>query len=139
MRPTPILLLSAILLIATGIATLFAPDEIAVVLAKAGQTTGGTIVQLLGGALFALGLLDWMNRFATVGGIYGRPVVLANFAFFFISATTIARLVMRTGGREMAGAGSGAGLAAWGALAISALLAFAYGRLFFTAPRRDRP
>jgi len=133
MKPQPILLASAVLLMASGVATLFAPDEIAVILARSGEPASAMVVQLLGGALFALGFLDWMNRFATIGGIYGRPIVVANLAFFFIAATTFARRAFRAG----AGAIGRSDLPLWVALAICAALAVAYARYMFTSPRGD--
>lgn len=131
MKPQPILVTSAILLMVGGLATLFAPVEIAALLANSGEPAGALVVQLLGGALFAFGFLDWMNRFATIGGIYGRPVVAANLAFFFIAATTFARRAFR------GGAGESAGLPTWAALAICALLAIGYARIMYSSPRSE--
>jgi hypothetical protein len=112
-----------------GGVTLFAPDELAALVGTTGQGSGAMVMQLLGGALFAIGFLDWMNRFATIGGIYGRPVVAANLAFFFIAATTFARRALR------AGPDAGAGPLLWGALGVSGILALAYGRIMFASPR----
>ena len=125
MKIQPLLFASALLLMGLGIVTLFAPDEIAGIVSKSGQATSGVVVQLLAGALFALGILDWMNRYATIGGIYGRPVVLANFAFFFITTTTLARFALAVGG----------GIALWGATGVSGILAALYAQLFFGSPR----
>ena len=36
------------------------------------------ITGLLGGALFAFALLNWFQRHTMMGGIYGRPLLLAN-------------------------------------------------------------
>ncbi|HEY6572442.1 MAG TPA: hypothetical protein VI198_03915 [Candidatus Eisenbacteria bacterium] len=124
MKIQPLLLVSAILLMCLGVVTLFAPDEIAGLLSKSGVATRGVVVQLLAGALFALGILDWMNRYATIGGIYGRPVVLANFAFFFITATTLARHAPAAGG-----------IAFWGATGVCGILAALYALLFFGSAR----
>ncbi len=125
MKIQPILFVSSLLLTGLGIVTLFVPDEIAGFLSKSGQATSGVMVQLLAGALFALGILDWMNRYATIGGIYGRPVVLANFALFFITTTTLARYAPAAGG----------GIVLWGATGVCGILAALYARLFFGSPR----
>ena len=129
MKPQPILVTSAVLLMSLGGITLFAPEEVAALLAISGQATGAMVLQLLGGALFALGFLDWMNRFATIGGIYGRPVVAANLAFFFIAATTLARRALR--------AGVPSDRATWVALTICALFAVGYARIMFAPSRSD--
>jgi len=125
MKLQPTLLASAILLMGFGIVTLFAPVEIASFLGRSGQTTSPVVVQLLGGALFAMGTLDWMNRYATIGGIFGRPVVVANLTIFFISTTTLARHALATG----------SGIAVWGVAAICAILAVLFARLMFSSPR----
>ncbi|HET7549754.1 MAG TPA: hypothetical protein VFK04_00595 [Gemmatimonadaceae bacterium] len=39
--------------------------------------------------------LNWLSRGALLGGIYGRPVVFANTALYFISALVILRAVSR--------------------------------------------
>lgn len=130
MKLQPILFPSAVLLMGAGAAALFAPDEIAAWLGLPPGVATRALVQLLSGALFGLGMLDWMNRYATVGGIYGRPVVISNFAFFFIAATTLARA---------AAGGGGGGAALWAGTSICGALAVLYGRLFFGAPGGARP
>lgn len=125
MRLHPVLFASALLLGGSGVVALFAPDEIAAWLGLPLAGAARALVQLLSGALFALGMLDWMNRYATVGGIYGRPAVLANFAFFFITTTTLARFAPAAGG----------GVALWGATGACGILAALYARLFFGTPR----
>ncbi|HSQ61127.1 MAG TPA: hypothetical protein VLT84_11990, partial [Acidobacteriota bacterium] len=107
MRLQPVLFASAVLLGASGIVTLFAPDEIAAWLGLPSVGAARALVQFLSGALFALAMLDWMNRYATVGGIYGRPVVIANFTFFFIAATTLARAAASGGGGAALWVGTG--------------------------------
>ena len=123
MKPRPILLVSAVLLLGCGVAALFAPEEIAGVLGAQGQATSKVVVQLLGAGLFALGFLDWFVRFATIGGLYGRPVIVANLAFFFIATTTLGRHAID----------SGSGLA-WGLTGIVAVLAAWFGRFLLYPP-----
>lgn len=121
MKLQPSLFAAAVVLMASGVATLFLPQELAALASKAGELTSPLVMQLLGGSLFALGMLDWMNRFATIGGIYGRPVVIANLTFFFIATTTFVR----------AGMGSGGGIAIWIAAAVSAFFAIWFARMMF--------
>ncbi len=125
MKTQPLVIASAALFLASGIAALFAPEEISRLLGAVGGRTGGSLVQLLAGALFALGMLNWMNRYATIGGIYGRPLVVTNFAFFFIATTTLARVAPAAGG----------GIALWGATIVCGVMAALYAWLFFSAPR----
>lgn len=126
MKVQPLLLASAVLLMTAGIAGLFVPQEIAVWLGIPSRGAAPSVVQLLAGALFALGMLDWMHRFATVGGVFGRPVVAANLTFFFIAATTLVRA---------AAAAESAPL--WAASIACGAFAIGYGRLFFGGRRRE--
>ena len=79
--PSPRLVLSAsaLLFAALGVALLFLPGEAATLL---GMGPGAALpLQLFSAGLLAIASLDWFGRGAIYGGIYGRPLVLANFAF----------------------------------------------------------
>lgn len=82
---------SAGLLLAGGAALLFAPDAVLPRLVPGFPAGGEWLGQLLAAALLALAALDWLSRGSLLGGIYGRPVVLANTAFYFIAATALLR------------------------------------------------
>lgn len=76
----------AVVLGVAGLALTFAPAEVA---ALAGWVEAGPpplVLQLLGAAYLALALLDWMVRRSVIGGIYGRPVVVANLVHFTVAA-----------------------------------------------------
>lgn len=120
MKPQPSVFAAAVLLMACGALALFMPQELAGGLDRAGAPTSPLVVQLLAGALFAVGMLDWMSRFATIGGIYGRPVVLTNLVLFFTAAMTLVRHAMRVGG-----AGP------WAAFGVSAFFAVWFARIMF--------
>jgi hypothetical protein len=115
MKVQPVLLVSALLLAGCGIAALFAPQEIAAFLGAPGIGAGPLLVQMAGAGLFALGLLDWISRFSTIGGIYGRPVLLANFAYFFSASATLFHHASAAGSAraEWIAVGIGAVMAAW--------------------------
>jgi hypothetical protein len=124
MRAQPVLLVSGLMLLGCALPSLFAPQEIAEALGIRGQQAAPVLVQLLGAGLFGLGFLDWFSRFSAVGGIYGRPVLLANLSFFFIAATTL--------GRHAASAGGG--LVAWLLAGLAGLMAAWFGRRLLFAP-----
>ena len=86
-----ILVSSGLVLALSGAGLLFMPQEIAAFLG--GSATAATLLlaQLLGCALFALGLIDWNSRANLMGGIYGRPLALGNFFFFAIAAVSMGR------------------------------------------------
>jgi hypothetical protein len=124
MKLQPSLFGAAILFCAAGVLALFLPEELSAMLGTPGIATNPLVMQILGGALFSLGMLDWMSRFATVGGIYGRPVVITNLTFFFIATTTLARRAI----------GSDGDVAAYAALAVGAIFALWFARIMFGPP-----
>jgi hypothetical protein len=81
--------LSAVLLGVLGIGITFLPQEL---LAHVGVSPAGSVVllvQLLGALYLGAAMLNWMNRGALLGGIYGRPVCMANFGNFAIGALAL--------------------------------------------------
>jgi hypothetical protein len=78
---------------ALGIAFVFAGAELSAAL---GWSGGEPMASLLGGALFGLGLANWMARSAPMGGIYGRAVVLGTQVQFVVGAAALLRTVTRT-------------------------------------------
>ena len=84
---------SAVFLAALGVSASFLPSEM---LAHAGAPAGWfpeLMIQVAGAAFIALALLNWSARGNLLGGIYGRPVALANFAQFAIGAVTLLKNV----------------------------------------------
>jgi hypothetical protein len=48
-------------------------------------------VQILGGLYFAFAFMNWMAKYFVMGGIYSRPIVLANMTHFIIGALTLVK------------------------------------------------
>ena len=115
---------SAGFLLAGGLALLFAPDVVLPRLVPGFPAGGAWLGQLLAAAWLALAALNWLSRAALLGGIYGRPVVLCNAAFYFIAAMVLLR----------AGVGRGVPAALWAIAVPVALLAGAYGWLLLRGP-----
>lgn len=77
-RAHPLLAASAALYLVAAIPLLFAPQEVS---ARLGATpTDGQValLQVIGSALLGFAMLNWTSRFSRLGGIYGRPLVVAN-------------------------------------------------------------
>jgi hypothetical protein len=54
-----------------------------------GETTTGItsfLIQLMGVLYFSFALMNWTAKDSLIGGIYARPVSLANFGHFFAGA-----------------------------------------------------
>jgi hypothetical protein len=77
----PLLVASALVYGATGLGLIFLPVEIVSAIGAGAAPAGVWMAQITGAALFALSQLNWMQRFAKVGGIFGRPVLIPNVVF----------------------------------------------------------
>ncbi|MEO8224275.1 MAG: hypothetical protein ABI661_05675 [Gammaproteobacteria bacterium] len=76
-----------------GLVLLFAPDELLPRALPAFPVTVSWMGQLVAAGWLGLAVLNWVSRSTVLGGIYGRPVVLANAWFYFIGATTLLRVM----------------------------------------------
>jgi hypothetical protein len=114
---------SALYLAIGGFVLLFAPDAVLPRLIPGYPSGGLWLGQLLGAAWLGMAALNWINRRLIIGGVYGRPVVLANAVHYFISAMVLVRAASRV--PEMS-------LLLTGLPAIT--LAVAYGALLFRGP-----
>jgi len=84
-----IMMASSGALFVAGVALLFAPDETlrALGLAEGSAVTG----QVLGALYLGAAAANWVARGSMIGGIYARPLTVANFVHFVIGATVLAR------------------------------------------------
>ncbi len=132
MTSKPILSASAVVLFIAGLALLFLPDEAAKTVFGAASGAAGSALQLqlLAAGYLGFAWLNWGARVGAVGGIFGRPVAVANFAHFAIGATVVARA-------QAGGAATDTGGAGWAIAAVYLAFAVAFGWLVFGAtPRR---
>ena len=82
---------SSIVLGLAGLFALFLPD---VLLSSQGVAATGVmpvLVQLMGALYFSFALMNWTAKEGVIGGIYARPVSLANFSHFFAGALLLLR------------------------------------------------
>ena len=86
-----IMTLSAVFLGIIGIGLTFLPAEIVGLLNI--LVTNGFLVmlQVLGSLYFAFAMLNWMAKGSIIGGIYNRPIVIANFTHFFMGALALGK------------------------------------------------
>ena len=80
---------SSIFLGVAGIACLFGPEETTSALGRA--EADPLIVQLLGAFYLGFGASNWLARGTMIGGIYARPLSVANFWHFLIGATVLVK------------------------------------------------
>lgn len=87
-----ILVASAVFLFAAGAAGLFGADYVAAKIVR-GSLASETFVQIGSASLLGFSLLNWMSRGNVIGGIYLRPLTLANLMLFGVSALSLSRSV----------------------------------------------
>ena len=126
-KPNLLLTASAVAYLFASLAAIFAGDELLGLAGAAGTSLELALLQLLGAAVFSLGMLNWLNRYSLVGGIFSRPLVAANFANSFISALMLFHLARRVGVSAVLA----------GALGFYALVALAFGAKLFLPARES--
>lgn len=90
-----IMTLSAVLLAILGISLTFLPTEISDYFGINSMKTFQLIMQILGALYFAFAMLNWMTKGSYIGGIYNRPIVIANFTHFFIGGPVLFKGLMK--------------------------------------------
>lgn len=122
MNPKYLIVATAGLYGIVGLGLLFFSQEL---LAASGRELDFILpVQLIAPGFAAIAILNWAGRNAIYGGIYGRPIVLANMMFSVLSATTLASGITDYG---LSGAW-------WILVAALALVAVSFGILMRSAP-----
>lgn len=94
-RPNMLLSVSAAAYLLAALALLFAADELLHLALGAASQLDVALLQLIGAALFGFAMLNWLNRHAIVGGIFSRPLVVANLAHTATAALMLGHLAVR--------------------------------------------
>ena len=95
MKTRALMAASAVFLGITGVAALFAPDEILHAANVPSSPVLPPLVQLCAALLFGFAMTNWMVKGSRVGGIYNRPIALGNLIHFAIGAITLDRFALR--------------------------------------------
>jgi hypothetical protein len=85
---------TAILLGALGVCLTFAPDGVISLFGITDTPIIRIMFQLLGAVYYAFALLNWMAKGALIGGIYNRPIAMANLAHFLIAGLALTKAVI---------------------------------------------
>ena len=83
------------------------------------------LLQMIGAMYFAMGMLNWMSKNSLIGGIYNRPIAIANMTHFLMVGITLAKLMLSQG--------SGS-LIAWVTLVLYLAFAVAFVLILFRSP-----
>jgi hypothetical protein len=92
-----IMTISSLLLALAGAACLFMPAELGAAFGTAASAIQVALLQVTGAMYLGFAMANWMARTLPIGGIYGRPVSMANFAHFFIGAMALLKYAMSNG------------------------------------------
>lgn len=120
--------ISSITYFAVVLLLLFAPEEVLRSSRLEPVPAMTLVVQLVGCGAFGFAMLNWMNRFTVAGGIYARPLVVANLANAGSASALLAKVALRPD----------ATLPILAALAVYLLIAIAFGYLLITAPPTEK-
>jgi hypothetical protein len=89
--------LSAVFLALIGISFIFLPHEIAAFTGISSTKVFELILQILGALYFGFAMLNWMAKGSVIGGIYNRPIAIANLAHFLIGALALIKGLIKNG------------------------------------------
>jgi len=89
-----VMTVSSIILGAAGIILSFAPDVVLENLNMEINPVSLLLGQVLGGLYFGYGMLNWMTKESLIGGIYNRPIAIANFTHFLIAGLAICKKLL---------------------------------------------
>lgn len=84
-----IMTVSSITLGGTGLILIFGPDFVLRNLNIDPNPTSILLGQVIGGLYFGYSMLNWMTKESLIGGIYNRPIAIANFTHFLIAGLSI--------------------------------------------------
>jgi hypothetical protein len=118
-----LLVAASIIYALVGLPLLFAGDEVLRRLDGSSGPAAVWIAGTLGAAVCSMALLNWFNRHTLMGGIYGRPLLLANL--LLLSNVTFSGIRMwRMQGQPVFGI----------CTAVGGVLLVLFGRRLFRAP-----
>jgi hypothetical protein len=86
------MMLSAAFVAALGVAASFLPHELLELAGIVPDRFAAAIVQIAGALYVGFALLNWFAKGTLLGGIYGRPIVMANFAHFAMGAIALMKV-----------------------------------------------
>jgi len=108
-----------------GIAFTFLPGEI---LNYTDMKANGPLLlllQILGALYFAFAMLNWMTKTSIIGGIYNKPIAVANFTHFFIGAMALIKGMISNPALP---------IGIWAIAIVYAIFAILFGLIFLRNP-----
>ena len=94
MNTKSLMTLSAMILALIGISLIFLPNEILDYLELSVSETLQLLMQIIGSLYFAFAILNWMSEGSFIGGIYNRPIAMANLTHFVIAGLALIKGIL---------------------------------------------
>jgi hypothetical protein len=89
MNTKTLMVASSVFLGLLGLLSLFVPEELLKLLSLPFTSPLPVVIQLAGALYCSFALMNWTAKDNIIGGIYLRPISLANFAHFMIGALSL--------------------------------------------------
>ena len=115
----------SIILGLAGILLSFIPLEIMRILGLESSKQLLFLMQVSGALYFGFAMLNWMTKSSLIGGIYNRPIAVANFSHFLIAGLALTKGVF---------ANPGLPLVIQMAAAVYLVFAVSFGIILFRHP-----
>lgn len=115
---------SAIFMGILGIILTFAPEEVAKNFDL--NISGKIFLQLLGALYFGFAMLNYMAKDNLIGGIFLKPISVANFSHFFIGAMALLKYLLKNNSPYL-----------WGITIVYMVFALIFGKIFTTNPSKN--
>lgn len=119
---------SAVVLGAMGILLTFMAIEVAGYLMDNVSKTGQVLMQVLGALFFAFAMLNWMAKGSYIGGIYNRPIAIANFTHFLVGGLALLKAIINDTSLSMI---------VWVLAAIYLVFALLFARIVFGTQKNN--
>lgn len=87
-----LMIASTLFMASIGLALTFAPQEILHRFDLDATVWEMAVAQVCGALYCGFALMNWMSKGATLGGIYGRPIVIGNLAHFAMGALVLVKM-----------------------------------------------
>ncbi|WP_421869502.1 hypothetical protein [Marinoscillum sp.] len=89
-----LMITTTVYLTVSGLVLSFLPQEFLNYFDQESHLFSQTILQVIGALYLGFAMLNWMMKSSRIGGIYNRPVVVANLMHFGVVAITLMKLVV---------------------------------------------
>lgn len=123
MKKTKLLMtITAAILGLVAVILTFFPQEVSNTLQM--DKANSIIFQILGSLYFPFAMLNWMTKANLIGGIYSRPIAMANFTHFMIGVLALTKSGIRSSSISFI----------WPVMITYLILAVLFGIVLFNSP-----